>query len=162
MSNNILYYYISREHKAAGPVSLETLETLLKSGDISPQTQIAEVGASNWVAIGTVSTLPASGTLSAPPPLPQQAPAFVAQPPATESLAIASLVLGILGLFCLSIFGSIPAIVCGHMALSNIKNNPGRQGRGLAIGGLCSGYAGLLWTLVIVVWMVVAMNNLPK
>ena len=40
----------------------------------------------------------------------------------TVGLAIASLVLGILGFVALGILVAIPAVICGHMAKSRIKN----------------------------------------
>ena len=52
-----------------------------------------------------------------PPPLPPGASA-----PRTSGLAIASLVLGILSLF-LTILTSIPAIICGILALTRISSS---------------------------------------
>jgi hypothetical protein len=62
--------------------------------------------------------------------------------PQTNGLAIASLVCGIVGL-CSGIAG-IAAVICGHIALSQIKQSNGmQQGRGLAIAGLVTGYIGI-------------------
>ncbi|MBA6419475.1 DUF4190 domain-containing protein [Pseudomonas sp. 5Ae-yellow] len=77
----------------------------------------------------------------------QTAAAPVEQTPAvptTSAPAVASLVAGILGLF---FFGSIIAIVCGHIARSLIKESNGRlAGDGLALAGLITGYIGIaLW-----------------
>jgi hypothetical protein len=56
-------------------------------------------------------------------------------------MAIASLVFGIFFIFFPL---SIPAIVFGHIALSQIKRSAGRLGgRGLAIAGLVMGYLGI-------------------
>ena len=56
-------------------------------------------------------------------------------------VAVASLVLGILGLMIIGPFGSIPAVICGHVAQSRIKKNPeGLEGAGLALAGLILGY----------------------
>lgn len=64
----------------------------------------------------------------------------------TEPLAIFSLVLSVLGLFCCALFTGIPGIICGHLALSKIEKNPGLEGRGLAVAGLVIGYfASLAW-----------------
>jgi hypothetical protein len=67
--------------------------------------------------------------------------------PKTPGLAITSLVLGILGIvvFCLGpIFFAIPAIICGHIAHSKIKNSGGQlTGAGVAIGGFVTGYVSL-------------------
>ncbi len=59
----------------------------------------------------------------------------------TAGVAVASLVLGILGLILLGPFGSIPAVICGHLALSQFKRKPeGPGGNGLALAGLILGY----------------------
>jgi hypothetical protein len=70
--------------------------------------------------------------------------------PQTSKLAIWSLVLGILGLACFSIFSGIPAIVCGHKARKKIKESGGLlQGAGLALGGLITGYLSVVGFLIV-------------
>ncbi|MBM4154740.1 MAG: DUF4190 domain-containing protein [Lentisphaerae bacterium] len=57
----------------------------------------------------------------------------------TSGAAIASMVLGILSLFC-SIFTAIPALICGAVALVKINKSGGRlAGQGQAIAGLVLG-----------------------
>jgi hypothetical protein len=69
----------------------------------------------------------------------------------TSALAIWSLVLGILGLACFSIFSGIPAIVCGHKARRKIKESGGAlQGAGLALGGLITGYLSVVGLVIII------------
>lgn len=59
-------------------------------------------------------------------------------PPQTSGLAITSLVLGCFG--CLGVT-AIGAVICGHIALSNIGKSAGRlTGSGMAIAGLVMGY----------------------
>jgi type IV pilus assembly protein PilA len=93
---------------------------------------------------------PPPGTLAAPMP-----------PTQTSGKAIVSLVLGIVPL---SIFSSIPAVVLGHMALSDIKRAGGRLGgRGLAIAGLVLGYLGIALCLVMIPLMLaIAIPNLMR
>lgn len=63
----------------------------------------------------------------------------------TSTLAIVSLVAGLLGWTLAPWIGSIVAIVTGHMARSEIKRDPdGVEGDGLAIAGLVLG-----WSMVI-------------
>ena len=57
------------------------------------------------------------------------------QPVRTSGLAIASLVLSLLGPV-----GCIPAVICGHIALSQIRKSTGLSGRGLALAGVIIGY----------------------
>jgi len=56
-------------------------------------------------------------------------------------VAVASLVLGIAGLILIGPLGSIPAVICGHVAKSRIKKNPEiLTGDGMALAGLILGY----------------------
>ena len=63
----------------------------------------------------------------------------------TNTLAIISLVLAFVV--------SLGAVICGHIALSQIKRT-GENGRGLAIAGLVLGYiglvAGLIWIIAVI------------
>lgn len=78
---------------------------------------------------------------TSPPPLPSEAPAS-----RTSGFAIASLIFGILSIF-LFILASIPAIICGIVALIRIGNSRGRlTGKGLAISGIV---VGMLFTLLL-------------
>lgn len=75
-----------------------------------------------------------------------------ATPPSTPQicpLAIWSLVLSLLGVSCFLVFGAIPAIILGHMALARIKASGGMlTGEGFAIAGLVLGYIGAVLTLI--------------
>ncbi len=70
-------------------------------------------------------------------------------PRQTSTLAVVSLVFGILGWILLPWIGSLVAIVTGHMARKEIRNGGGRlDGDGLAVGGLILGWASVvLWVL---------------
>lgn len=62
----------------------------------------------------------------------------------TPSIAMVSLVFGILGLACIGPFGAIPAIICGHIAASRIKASAGvLAGGGIALAGLVLGYVSI-------------------
>ena len=62
----------------------------------------------------------------------------------TSNLALASLILGILGWTLLPFLGAIGAVVTGHMAKSEIKNSLGALGgNGMATAGLVLGYASI-------------------
>ena len=76
-------------------------------------------------------------------------------PRQTSTLAIVSLVSGILGWLPLPILGGIVAIVTGHLARAEIRREPERlDGDGLAIGGLVLGYASLLLGVAAVLMIV--------
>ncbi|MCX6922832.1 MAG: type II secretion system protein GspG [Verrucomicrobia bacterium] len=69
--------------------------------------------------------------------------------PQTSTLAIWSLVLGILSLTALPILAAIPAIICGNKAHSRINGSAGAlAGRGLANAGLVTGYLSISLALI--------------
>jgi hypothetical protein len=72
----------------------------------------------------------------------------------TNGAAVAALVLGCVQ-FAVWILATIPAIICGHVALSQIKRT-GQEGRGMAIAGLVLGYLGLAVFVAFVVLVLVA------
>jgi hypothetical protein len=77
-----------------------------------------------------------------PPAHPSYAPPIqaYAQPP-TNTLAIVSLIFGILWIFWI---GSLVAVITGHMATGQIDRSEGREGgRGLAVAGLVLGWIGI-------------------
>lgn len=73
----------------------------------------------------------------------------------TSTLAIVSLVFGILTWAVLPFIGAIVAIVCGHLARSEIRRAPVgtvMEGNGMALAGLILGYlhlAGVLLAILI-------------
>ncbi len=63
----------------------------------------------------------------------------------TNTLALVSLISGILSWFVLPLLGAVVAIVTGHMARSQIESSYGREeGAGLALIGLILGYLHLV------------------
>jgi hypothetical protein len=72
-------------------------------------------------------------------------------PGSTNGLAVAALVLGIVGWIPCG-FGSLLAVVLGFVARSQIRDSRGRQGGdGLALAGIILGFIGIgLWVLFLV------------
>jgi hypothetical protein len=66
------------------------------------------------------------------------------KPARTSGLAIASLVFSLIGPI-----GSIPAVICGHIALRKIRKEATVKGYGLALAGLIIGYAVLGLSIVV-------------
>lgn len=65
-----------------------------------------------------------------------------------KGLAIASLACGIVGGWAST--ASIPAVICGHLALNRIKKEPNAYGgKGMAISGLILGYIGLVLAIAL-------------
>jgi hypothetical protein len=78
-------------------------------------------------------------------------------PQTTNGLAIASLVLSLVGLFFI---GSILGIVFGFVARSQIRQSNGMQkGNGLALAGIIIGFATLAITLIVIVAIAANSHN---
>jgi hypothetical protein len=86
-----------------------------------------------------------------PPPAPP-APRVVYRPTSTNALAVTSFISAILWF---GWFGSIVAVVCGHLALRQISRSGGMQsGVGFAVCGLVIGYFALAVLLAALAVMV--------
>lgn len=72
------------------------------------------------------------------------------QPIRTSGLAVASLIFSLVGPL-----GSLPAIICGHIALRRVEKTPALKGRGLALAGLIIGYVVLGLSIAIFVPFIV-------
>ncbi len=77
------------------------------------------------------------------------------QPPRqTSSMAVISLVMGILGWTVIPFIGSIVAIVTGHMARAEIRRRPLElEGDGLALAGLIMGWIVVIGSIMAIVVM---------
>jgi Domain of unknown function (DUF4190) len=74
----------------------------------------------------------------------------------TNTKALASLILSI-GFVILGPFGSIPGIICGHLALREYKSAGIKDGQGMAMAGIIIGWIGLaLFVIGLVVVLLVA------
>lgn len=71
----------------------------------------------------------------------------------TSTLAVVSLVAGILGWSLLPLIGTVAAIITGHMARKEIRASAGTvDGDGLAIAGLILGWvSAIVWVLGVLV-----------
>lgn len=87
---------------------------------------------------------------STPPPAIPPSPIAATNAGRTEPLAIASLVLSLLGIVCCGFILAIPGIICGHMALSKINRQPELGGRGMALAGTIIGY---IVTIGSIIWL---------
>jgi hypothetical protein len=70
-------------------------------------------------------------------------------PQPNSTLAIVSLVSGILGWTLVPLLGSIVAVITGHMAKSEIRRSGGQlSGDGLATAGLILGYLAIVLAVI--------------
>ena len=84
-----------------------------------------------------------------------------------SGLAVWSLVCGILAIVlsavCIGPLFAIPAVICGHMAYSRIGGSGGTMsGKGLALGGLITGYVSIAMIPFIAMLAAIAIPNFSK
>ncbi len=134
-------WYYAKGDEQRGPVSENVLIKLVQQGVIRADTFVWNTSMPDWLPYGEVQAqsdpLRTNDTVAAERYLPSPEDR-------TEPLAIASLVLAIMGCGC-GFLVSIPAIICGHIAFNRINESGGRlAGRPLALGGLVIGYSMLV------------------
>jgi type IV pilus assembly protein PilA len=96
-------------------------------------------------------------------PISPAVPVAYAGPPETSGKATASLICGIVAYLILPFFAAIPAIILGHLALSDIKKKAGQlKGNGLAIAGMVMGYAQVVLIPFILIIAAIAIPNLLR
>jgi len=77
------------------------------------------------------------------------APVAYQPPTSTNSLARASMILGVAEFFSMGLT-AIPAVICGHIAKREMRLS-GQRGDGLATAGLVLGYMAIIFWAVIIV-----------
>lgn len=89
------------------------------------------------------------------PALPPHSHASLAAPTTEKApgIAITALILGISSVALFGPFTAIPAIICGHLALGQIKKSQTRRGRGMALTGLIAGYAVVLFYVLFITYL---------
>ena len=126
-----MYRVLGADGKEYGPVNGEVLRQWITEGRANAQTKVKPEGGADWQTLASVPEFEAvfAAAPGAPPPL-SVAPAEAK----TSGMAIASLVLGILG-FCG--ITALVGLILGIVALVKINRSGGRlSGQGLAIAGI--------------------------
>lgn len=93
-------------------------------------------------------------TPTGPPP-----PGWIAPAQKTNTLALISLVCGILCWVALPVVGAIAAVITGHLARHEIRQT-GEEGGGLALIGMISGYVHLALGLLILILFLLIFGGL--
>lgn len=97
---------------------------------------------------GELATLTADLPAGASPMPAWPVPAYQPPPSGTNSMAIASMVLGVAEFFTAGLT-AIPAVICGHVARRQMKLTA-QNGDGLATSGLVLGYMAIIfWSVLI-------------
>jgi len=126
-----MYRIIGADQKEYGPITADQLRQWITEGRVNPQTKVQVKDGSEWKLLADIPEF-AEALKRRVPPVPAAA---AAAPPKTSGMAIASLVLGVLG-FCG--ITALIGLVLGIIALVKINRSQGRlAGNGLAIAGIC-------------------------
>jgi uncharacterized membrane protein len=148
--------HVNRGATSLGVFSEEEIREGLRTGRFAPSDIGWREGMATWQPLSQFPELAAA--VPAAPPLQTGATPITAPSPSavvgtTEPLAIWSFVLGLLSLVCCGFILGIPAVICGHLALSKFQKEPQLQGKGLATAGLIIGYIAIAFWLIYVVFL---------
>jgi len=152
--------YVHRNNQQLGPFSEAELQALINTGAVSLQDPVWWQGQATWVPLSqtplAAKLTPAPAGVGTPTPA-----SFNVGVEKTSNYAIWSLVCGVSAILCSITF--LPAIILGHMGLSETKKNPAIKGRGMAIAGLILGYVyAFLFIAVVIISVLIALGNQVK
>ena len=136
-----MYKIIGADGREYGPITADQLREWIAEGRANAQTRAQAEGAAQWKPL--TEYLEFAPALGRTPPLwPAPGPISITPTPRTNSLAMMSMVMGILAMTCgmCCCYGlpfNVLGIVFSLIALAQIRNEPrSQEGRGLAIAGL--------------------------
>jgi prepilin-type processing-associated H-X9-DG protein len=131
--NTVMYKLLGGDGKEYGPASAEQVRQWIVEGRADAHTQALTEGSGEWKALAEFPEFAAA--LGKPAVAPTGAPSMPTAPSKTSSLAIWSLVLGVLGIGCFGLT-AIAGLVLGLVAMSRIrKSNGALRGWGLGLAG---------------------------
>jgi hypothetical protein len=152
------YYNIGGEHH--GPASIIELRGMVSTGKLHGDDYAWKEGMQDWLPISQIPELQRAAEPS--PPIASPTVASGVNPlhddgiHHTSGLAVASLIMGILGLLTpvLGLIFNLLAVIFGATALRAIgRSRVALGGRGLALSGLILGTIGLaLWAIFLLWW----------
>jgi hypothetical protein len=147
--------HVNRGATSLGVFSEEQIREGLRTGRFTSTDIAWREGMANWQPLSQFAEFAVVASDAPPPqtgPTAITTPASPAAAGTTEPLAIWSFVLGVLSLVCCGFILGIPAVICGHLALSKLQKEPQLQGKGLATAGLIIGYVAIAFWLMYVVF----------
>ncbi|MBM3890962.1 MAG: DUF4190 domain-containing protein, partial [Verrucomicrobia bacterium] len=141
------------DNREYGPVDFATLERWLREARVRPTMPVWSSADNMWRPARERQELSAVFAALCDP----NAPPVVGPP--VNAMAVWSFVLCQFGLCCT--LPAIPAIICGFISLSQIRQR-GERGRALAVSGIILGVCGLAMGALLVVYMVVLARLGPE
>jgi len=136
------YIIIGGDQKEYGPIPEAQLLQWIADGRANAQSRAKAEGMAEWKPLADFPEFADALKISSPPPLPANTPTVT---PKTSGMAITSLVLGILGLFCG--ITALVGLILGIVAMVKVKNSGGKlRGHGIALAGTI--VSGVFLTLI--------------
>ena len=143
-----MYHILGADGKEYGPVNGDVIRQWITEGRANRQTKVKAEGSADWQTLASVPEFEAVFAAAPGAPAPLAAPPGPAK---TSGVAIASLILGILG-FCG--ITALVGLILGIVALVKINRSGGRlSGQGLAIAGISVSGFMLLFSIPIMAAM---------
>jgi prepilin-type processing-associated H-X9-DG protein len=132
-----MYKIIATDQKEYGPVTADQIRQWITEGRVNAQSRAMAEGAMEWKPLAAFPEF--AGALPAAPPAagaPWPVPPGALRPiPKTSGMAIASLVLGVLGVFSCGATALV-GLILGIIAMSKIRQSKGiLGGGGIALAG---------------------------
>lgn len=152
--------HIGRNGQSLGIFNEEQVRDGLEQGTFLGTDLAWQEGMGDWKPLSSFSILKSPPTLSqSPQPMHSVQSVTMSTEPPKSGLAVASMICGIAsipGLFCC---GAIPlslaAIICGHLALSDISKRPHLENsRGIAKAGLIMGYIMIAVAILLILYQI--------
>ncbi|EDL57503.1 GYF domain-containing protein [Gimesia maris] len=153
-------WYYSQGSERQGPVSFSELQSLASAGKLKPNDYVCQEGMQDWELSSDIPGLYSTPQIVTQPIVEAAGVNQVGESEFTRTapMAVASLVLGLVGFNIIFLLGSILAVIFGHVALKQIKQAGGRlSGRGMAIAGLLLGYGVIFVCLIVIVVLAIFM-----
>ena len=154
-----MWFYMKNEQQI-GPMRWEELTAAARDGRLLPMEAVWTDGMPQWQQAGTVNGLFATAPMSAEYAQGYAAQGYAAPPEPTDPIlrmaipigrswwAIAA---GYFGLFSLILLPAPISLILGLIALSDIRKNPEKLGKGRAIFGIVMGTLGTALLLLLVI-----------
>jgi hypothetical protein len=140
-----MYRVIGVDQREYGPVSDEQLRSWIVQGRLNARSLVQPEGSIGWKPLSDLPEFGASLAQAGPPAYPASTLAPI---PTDNNMALSSLIVGCLSLVCCQPL-AIVGIILGAMALNQIKSDPNKTGRGLAIAGIAVSIAAIVITALI-------------